>query len=124
MRHAIAPRLHPLAQTAALTRLTRLPEEPPERLGVAAPLAAVWASSLALVGGGEYPTSFDPQDLDAELANAMKFASLKIPGLVTREAWAAITRAYLGSRVSPERLDELLNDLMSQPDAPASSLGF
>lgn len=86
-------------------------------------LALAWMAETG-AAAREYPTSFDPQDLDAELANAMKFASLKIPGLVTREAWAAITRAYLGSRVSPERLDELLNDLMNQPDALTSALGF
>jgi hypothetical protein len=82
-------------------------------------LALAWMTETG-ESAREYPTSFDPQDLDAELANAMKFASLKIPGLVTREAWAAITRAYLGSRVSPERLDELLNDLMNRPEAPAT----
>jgi hypothetical protein len=85
-------------------------------------LALAWMAETG-EAAREYPTGFDPQDLDAELAAAMKFASLKIPGLASREAWAAITRAYLGSRVTPERLDELLQDIMNQPEAPAS-LGF
>lgn len=72
----------------------------------------------------EYPTSFDPADLEAELSHALKFASLNIPGLATREAWAAITRAYLGSRVSPERLEELVQDVMTAAVPENTGLGF
>ena len=78
-------------------------------------LAAAWMEERNVVSQREYPMSFDPQDVDAELANALKFAALEIPGMAGREAQIAVTRSYLGSRIDPERLQEVLTDLLAQP---------
>ena len=62
-----------------------------------------------------YPRSFDPLDLKDELDAAMRMVSLGVEGQSLQEVRAQALMSYLGSRVTPERLTELLDEIRKNP---------
>lgn len=63
-----------------------------------------------------YPNSFDPQDLRDSLDAALKVTSLGISGEALFEVQAFALRELLGSRISGDRLQELLATLKTADD--------
>lgn len=59
----------------------------------------------------EYPQSFDPREVEDELEAALQFEGLNPGGQAHVENVVEAVKARLGSRVSAERLEEIISDV-------------
>ena len=80
-------------------------------------LAQKWMGVDVSASSRTYPTNFDPADLDNELSNALKVASLELTGRAEQAVQAAALKAFLAPRVPQAELEEILKDFRAQSGA-------
>jgi hypothetical protein len=83
-------------------------------------LALKWmgVESKEPLSSRQYPTDFDPGDLNAELDDALKYATLVSTGAAHIENLVLATKARLGAHIEGPQLEEILAEIRTARYSP------
>jgi hypothetical protein len=84
--------------------------------------AQAWMGQAPSEVSRDYPTSFDPLDLQDELNNALKLISMGVQGEALVETVSQALRSWLGPKLSATELDRVLADLRTRLDTGGAPL--